>query len=141
MLGQVVVSKSVDLLNPPKRIKNNQQIKTASFPLIPFLWLVDLSSYVCLSPRLLCVCLVLFVSMRAHNKRPTLLHLVCAAVLFSLLVFAIQSSLFTGCSHFLTLSTINYACFISRNRCYSSPFYPESPLLLSLPLLLIVRNV
>ncbi|KAG7984993.1 hypothetical protein I3843_03G001800 [Carya illinoinensis] len=39
--------------------------------------------------------------MRAHkasgnNKRPALLHLVCAVVLFSLLFFAIQSSFFSG---------------------------------------------
>ncbi|KAK7860974.1 sialyltransferase-like protein 1 [Quercus suber] len=40
--------------------------------------------------------------MRSHktssnnNKRPLLLHLVCSAVLFSLFVFAIQSSFFTG---------------------------------------------
>uniref|UniRef100_A0A2N9IIE9 Sialyltransferase-like protein n=1 Tax=Fagus sylvatica TaxID=28930 RepID=A0A2N9IIE9_FAGSY len=32
----------------------------------------------------------------SNNKRLTLLHLICAAVLFSLLVFAIQSSFFTG---------------------------------------------
>uniref|UniRef100_A0A5B7ASK5 Sialyltransferase-like protein 1 n=1 Tax=Davidia involucrata TaxID=16924 RepID=A0A5B7ASK5_DAVIN len=31
-----------------------------------------------------------------NTKRPTLLHLVCAAALFSLIVFAIQSSFFTG---------------------------------------------
>ncbi|XP_059450210.1 sialyltransferase-like protein 1 [Corylus avellana] len=35
-------------------------------------------------------------SNNGNNRRPTLLHLVCAAVIFSLLVFAIQSSFFTG---------------------------------------------
>ena len=53
--------------------------------------------------------------MRSHktssnnNKRPLLLHLVCSAVLFSLFVFAIQSSFFTGfsfLSFFLSLKFV-----------------------------------
>lgn len=35
-------------------------------------------------------------SSSSSNKRPTILHLVCAASLFSILVFAIQSNFFTG---------------------------------------------
>jgi hypothetical protein len=45
-------------------------------------------------------------SNNGNNRRPTLLHLVCAAVLFSLLVFAIQSSFFTGFPYFSSLTTI-----------------------------------
>lgn len=40
--------------------------------------------------------------------RPTLLHLLFAAAIFSIIVFTIQSSLFTGCLFIPTICSPNY---------------------------------